>query len=97
AGAYELEPGIEYTYRGTDAIEVVGPNQVARQDFKEDRLETRLTLRAGLPHASHVEIRVPYVFLRNDRSTGDQFRQTVHETGVGDLQLIFNKQLLQER
>jgi hypothetical protein len=101
AGAYELEPGFEYTYRASDALAIVNQSgataQVARQDVKEDRLETRLTLRAGLPHASHVEIRVPYVFLRNDRSTGDQSGQTVHETGVGDLQLGFTKQLAEER
>jgi hypothetical protein len=54
-------------------------------------------VRAGLAHASHVEIRVPYVFLRDDRSTADRFGQTVHETGVGDLQLGFTKQLVEER
>jgi hypothetical protein len=100
AGAYELEPGFEYTYRASDALEIVnvsGVPQVARQDVKRDRLETRFTLRAGLPHGSHVEIRLPYVFLRDDRSTADRFGQTVHETGVGDLQLGFTKQLVEER
>jgi len=101
AGAYEVEPGFEYTYRASDALAIVNQSgataQVARQDVKEDRLETRLILRAGLPHASHVEIRVPYVLLRNDRSTGDQSGQTVHETGLGDLQLGFTKQLAEER
>jgi hypothetical protein len=100
AGAYELEPGIEYTYRGSDALEIVNPSgvaTVARQDVKQDRLETRLTLRAGLPHASHVEIRLPYVLLRTDRSTADQFEQTTHQAGLGDLQLAFTKQLAEER
>jgi hypothetical protein len=100
AGVYELEPGIEYTYRATDALEIVnqsGMPQVARQNVKQDRLETRLTFRAGLPHESHVEIRVPYVLLRNDRSTASQFGQTDHQTGLGDLQLGFTKQLAQER
>jgi hypothetical protein len=99
-GAYELEPGFEYTYRASDALQIVtlsGTPTVARQDVKQDRLETRLTLRAGLPYASHVEIRLPYVFLRNDRSTADQFGQTDHATGVGDLQLGFTKQLVDER
>jgi hypothetical protein len=85
SGVYELEPAIEYTYRAPDALE------------KQDRLETRLTLRAGLPHGSHLEIRVPYVFLRTDRSTADQFGQTTHEAGLGDLQLAFTKQLADER
>jgi hypothetical protein len=100
AGAYELEPAAEYRYRASDALEIVnvtGTPQVARQDVKEDRLETRLTFRAGLPHASHVEIRVPYVLLREDRSTADQFEQTAHKHGVGDLQLGFTKQLAEER
>jgi hypothetical protein len=43
-----------------------------------------------------VELRIPYVFLRTDRSTGDQ-GDTVHESGVGDLQLGFTKQLAEER
>lgn len=97
AGVYELEPAVEYTYRASEALEAVSTSEVARQDVKQDRLETRLTLRAGLPHGSHVEIRVPYVFLRNDRSTADQFGQTVQETGLGDLQLAFTKQLAEER
>jgi outer membrane putative beta-barrel porin/alpha-amylase len=98
AGVYELEPGIEYTYRASDALEIVNTSGVvARQDVKQDRLETRLTLRAGLPHGSHVEIRVPYVLLRTDRSTADQFEQTTHEAGFGDLQLALTKQLAEER
>jgi hypothetical protein len=76
---------------------VTGTPQVARQDVKEDRLETRLTFRAGLPYASHVEIRVPYILLREDRSTADQFEQTAHKHGWGDLQLGFTKQLADER
>jgi hypothetical protein len=100
AGARELEPAIEYTYHGTDAVEIVnqsGVPTVARQDVKQDRVETRLTLRAGLPHESHVEIRLPYVFLRNDRSTAGQLEQTDHRNGAGDLQLGFTKQLAEDR
>src|SRR4051812_19697243 len=100
AGVRELEPAIEYTYRGSDAVEIVnqsGVPTVARQDVKQDRLETRLTFRAGLPHESHVEIRLPYVFLRNDRSTADRFEQTDHKSGLGDLQLGFTKQLAEDR
>jgi Putative MetA-pathway of phenol degradation len=83
-GAYELEPEIEYSYRATDAL-------------KQDRVETRLTLRAGLPGASHVEIRVPYVVLRTDRATAGQFGETSSETGLGDVQLELTKQLAEER
>jgi outer membrane putative beta-barrel porin/alpha-amylase len=101
AGVRELEPAIEYTYRGSDAVEIVNPSggapTVARQDVKQDRLETRLTFRAGLPHESHVEIRLPYVFLRNDRSTADRLEETDHTSGVGDLQLGFTKQLAEDR
>jgi len=100
AGAYEVEPGAEYTYRGSDALDIVntsGVVQVARRDIKQDRLETRLILRVGLPHDSHVEIRAPYVFVRDDRSTADRLGETVHESGFGDLQLGFTKQLMDER
>jgi hypothetical protein len=99
-GVYELEPEMEYTYRASDALDIVnvtGTPQVARQDVKQDRLETRLAVRVGLPHASHVEIRFPYVFLRTDRATADQFGQTSHEDGPGDLQIEFTKQFAEER
>ena len=100
AGVYELEPAIEYSYHGTNALDIVSPSgvpTVARQDVKQDRTETRLTFRAGLPHASHVELRLPYVFLRDDRSTAGQFEQTDHKRGAGDLQLGLTKQLAEER
>ena len=91
---------MEYSYRASDALEIVnvtGTPQVARQDVKQDRLETRLTFRAGLPYESHVEIRLPYVFLRDDRSTAELFGETVQKNGLGDLQLGFTKQLVEER
>lgn len=99
-GVFELEPEFEYSYRAADALEIVnvtGTPQVARQDVKQDRLETRLALRLGLAYASHVEIRLPYVFLRTDRATADQFSQTSQDDGPGDLQIEFTKQLAQER
>lgn len=99
-GVYELEPEIEYAYRASDALDIVnvsGTPQVARRDVKQDRLETRLAVRVGLPHASHVEIRLPYVFLRTDRSTADQFGETSQDNGPGDLQIEFTKQLAEER
>jgi len=91
---------MEYSFRASDALDIVnvtGTPQVARQDVKQDRLETRLTFRAGRPHESHVEIRLPYVFLREDRSTADLFGQTTNVNGLGDLQLGFTKQLADER
>ena len=100
AGVHEVEPALEYTYRGSNAVEIVsqsGVPTVARQNFKEDRLETRLTLRAGLPHDSHVEIRLPYVFLRDDRATAGAFEQTDSKSGAGDVQLGFTKQLAEDR
>ncbi len=99
-GVYELEPAFEYTYKASDALQIVnltGTPTVARQDVKQDRLETRLTLRAGLPYESHVEIRVPYVVLRNDQSTAGQLGQTDRSSGFGDLQIGFTKQLVDER
>jgi len=99
-GVYELEPAFEYSYRATDALDIVsgtGTPTVTRRDVKQDRLETRLTLRAGLPRESHVEIRVPYVLLRTDRSTADQIEETTHQAGLGDLQLAFTKQLADDR
>jgi hypothetical protein len=99
AHTYELEPGFEYTYRSSEPLEIVdssGGRHVVRQDVNADRFETRLTLRAGLLHGSHLELRVPYVLLRNEQSTGDP-GQTDHQAGAGDVQLGFTKQLAEER
>lgn len=98
-GAYEFEPSVEYTYRGSDALELVdvaGTTQVARQDLKQDRVETRLSLRAGLPWDAHVELRIPYVVIREDRSTASQLGRTTHEDGAGDVELGLTKQLIAE-
>ena len=99
-GVYELEPSIEYSYRGSDALELVevaGTTQVAREDLKQDRLETRLTLRAGLPWDAHAELRIPHVVLREDRSAANQPGPATRENGAGDLELGLTKQLIEEQ
>jgi hypothetical protein len=99
-GAFELEPSIEYTYRGsTDAltlVDVAGTPSVARENAKRDRVETRLALRAGLPWAAHVEARIPYVFVREDRALAGQPAGTENESGAGDVELGITKQLVEE-
>jgi hypothetical protein len=97
---YELEPSLEYIYRGSDALELVevaGTAQVARQSVNRDRLEARLGLRVGLPGAAHVEVRAPYLVAREERTIAGQISTSTNVDGVGDLELGITKELVAER
>jgi hypothetical protein len=100
AGKYELEPRLEYSYRGTDALAIAnlgGQSQVTNQVVRRNRAEASLGLRAGLPGASQVEVRMPYGVVREDRALAGTLRQTSEDSGFGDLELAFTKQLRTER
>jgi hypothetical protein len=99
-GTYEIEPSLEYSYRGSEALEIVsiaGVAQVARQIAKRDRLEARLSLRAGLPGAAHIEARIPYVMVRDDRATTGVPASTTTIDGWGDVEISVTKELVAER
>ncbi len=98
AGAVEVEPRLEYTYRGTDALAIVSPAglaQIGPQDVKRNELEASLGLRAGLPHLWQVELRVPFAWLHENRATTQSESERV--SGWGDVELGAAKQLLTER
>lgn len=100
AGAYELEPRAEYSYRGTEGLAIVNSGnqaQVANQTVRRNRLEPSLGLRVGLRADSQAEMRLPYGMVREDRAMSGALRETSEDTGVGDIELGFTKQLRAER
>jgi hypothetical protein len=100
AGAIELEPRLQYSYRGSDALAVVdlaGTAQIAQQDVKRNELEASLGLRIGLPWSSQVEMRLPYVWLHENRAVANAQSASQRESGAGDIELGLAKQLLTER
>jgi hypothetical protein len=100
AGQYELEPRMQYSYRGTDGlaiVDVAGQAQATNQVVRRNRGEATLGLRVGLPSASQAEIRLPYGMVREDRATAGTLRQTSKDGGVGDIELAYTKQLRMEQ
>jgi hypothetical protein len=100
AGTFEVDPRLQYTYRGSDALGIVnigGVAQVAEQDLKRNEVEASLGIRVGLPWSSQVELRLPYVWLHQNRAIGSTQSESERVSGGGDVELGFDKQLLTER
>jgi hypothetical protein len=99
-GTFELEPRLQYSYRGFEGLRIVtegGVSQIAPQDISRNQLEASLALRAGLPWSMQAEIRVPYVWAYEDRATLSASRDSERVSGLGDVELALAKQFLDER
>jgi len=98
-GAWEIEPLLQYSYRGSDQLRIVvvnGVAQVAQQDRRRDEVEASIGLRAGLPASMQVELRLPYVWLREDRAAVGANSERARTSGIGDLEMGLTKQLASE-
>jgi hypothetical protein len=99
-GTVELEPRLQYTYRGSDALGIVfvgGAPQVAQQDVKRSEIEASLGMRVGLPWSLQADLRVPYTWLHQSRVIGSSQGESERESGRGDIEIGLTKQLLAER
>ncbi len=94
AGELELEPGLQYEYARRSGSAIVGPG-VAFQDVTRRSVSASVELRAGLPWGSQLELFLPYGKERVDIATAGAATGTT-QTGRGDLQLGFSKQLMRE-
>ena len=99
-GSVELVPSFAYANREVQGLALAqtpeGIPTVADQRLREDQLHGGLTLRAGLPWSSQVEVTVPYVWVRQSRSLGDGTQASNDGSGIGDVQLTLSHQLLRE-
>jgi Putative MetA-pathway of phenol degradation len=99
-GAVEVEPRLQYAYRGAQRpilVSVGGDAQVAEQNVRRDQLEASLGLRVGLPASFQAELRVPYVWVHEDRATSGLVNESERASGWGDVELGLSKQLVDER
>jgi hypothetical protein len=99
-GSMEIEPRIFYTYRSSDALQIVtlnGQQVVARQDVKRDTLDSSLNLRIGLPWTSQIDFRLPFIYDRTETATAASERNKRKRSGLGDIELGWTKQLISER
>jgi hypothetical protein len=99
--AMEVEPRLQYTYRGTRGAGIVQTPAgalVADRSANRHRSEATLGFRVGLPWSSQAELRVPYVWMRNDTSAlAAGVADAERREGLGDAELQLTKQLAVER
>jgi hypothetical protein len=96
----EVEPRLEYTYRGTQGLDFVtigGLPQVAQQDVRTNKFEASVGVRAGLPKSFQAEVRLPYVWLDQNRATSSITSESERVSGWGDVELGLSKQLATAR
>ena len=96
-GSFEIEPRLQYTYRASEGLSIVtagGAAQIAQQDIKRDDIEASLGLRVGLPASFQAELRIPYVWLRENRATSSTVSDSESAKGLGDVELGLSKQFL---
>ena len=99
-GVIELEPRLEYTYRGSEGLRIItvgGVAQVAQQDVRRNEVEASIGIRIGLPGSFQAEIGLPYVWLDENRATSSTLSESERVSGWGDLELGLAKQLVVER
>jgi hypothetical protein len=94
-GRYEIEPSVQYTYRGLNALGIVGA-QVAQQDLTRNEVEGALGIRAGLPWSMQADIRLPYVWIHQNLAVAG-VDQSERRSGFGDVEISLTKQVAAER
>ena len=96
----EVEPRLQYAYRGVQGLNIVsvaGIPQVLEQDLRRDELEASVAVRAGLPANFQAEVRLPYVWLDQNRASGGALSESERVSGWGDIELGLSKQLATAR
>src|SRR5688572_6707038 len=86
-GRYEIEPSVQYTYRGLNELQIVtlgGVAQVAQQDLTRNEVEGSLGIRAGLPWSMQADLRVPYVWIHENLAVAG-VDQSERRSGLGDV------------
>jgi hypothetical protein len=99
-GVIEVEPRLDYTHRGTEGLNLVtinGVPQVAQQDVRSNKFEASVAVRFGLPKSFQAEVRVPYVWIDQNRATLSAVSESERVSGWGDIELGLSKQLATAR
>ncbi len=102
AGTVEVEPSFSYSRQEAPVfLEEDGGQIRAADEVRSDALETSLTLRAGLPLDSQLQVDLPYRYESESTVTRvgpDAPREeSGNRSGFGDVGVTFRKALLRER
>jgi hypothetical protein len=96
----EFIPTLAYTNREVQGLALTpspeGIPVVNDQRLRDDQLRAVAAVRLGLPWSSQVEVRVPYVWLRQSRAFGDGSHVENEGSGIGDVELELSHQFLRE-
>jgi hypothetical protein len=76
-------------------VTVGGIAQIAQQDLARNELEASLGMRAGLPWSMQAEVRLPYVWLHENRAEGTISRSE-RRSGLGDIEIGLARQFVAE-
>lgn len=98
--ALEVEAAMTYEHRSFSGLELLdesGAARVARQSVTRDAAEAALTVRAGLPWSTQVELTVPYASVQDRRAVPGLGEDTERWSGRGNIGLGITTQLANER
>jgi hypothetical protein len=103
-GTAQIEPNFSYIRQQVDTpvfLTQGGERFLAEDEVRRDSLEASLTLRAGLPFDSQLELDVPYRYSNESTVTRVLFAARLEEerdaSGFGDVSVGLAKTLLRER
>ena len=103
-GTAQIEPNFSYIRQQVDTpvfFTQEGEQFLAADEVRRDTLEASLTLRAGLPFDSQLELDVPYRYSNESTVTRVLFAARLEEerdaSGFGDVSVGLAKTLLRER
>lgn len=96
----EVVPTLAYTNREVQGLALTpspeGIPIVNDQRLRDDQLRATAAFRLGLPGSNQIELRVPWVWLRQSRAVGDGTHAENEGSGIGDVELELSHQFLRE-
>lgn len=100
-GTWEIEPNLEYRYRGARGVAIVqgaAGAVVADRTLDRHRATASVGLRRGMPGNSQLELRLPWVAVQESTTAvGAGLQDRRRQTGVGDVEVQFTQQLSRDR
>lgn len=105
-GTLQIEPSFEYSHFSTDRVAIAGftvfeaivIGEIRVDDLDRDILTSALTARYGILDRLQFDVRVPYVYRRDDEilgvGTADQRERTIENNNIGDVEASVSWQAL---
>lgn len=105
SGVWNLEPSFSYLHSSRDEIFIDGfsifpvlvVGDIFSQHVQRDLGIVTGTARLGLPYDFQVEARLPYGYSKTRTFSADNTEERLSDSGVGDFELSFSKQLHRSR